>query len=144
MATKYEEIYSIFLNDIRDRKLVTLLTPDELGDTLEDYLLESVSIRFKKCKKNLEDRDDVLKCFNETLTREEQIILAKGMKLKWLSSNFISNEQQLNARLTTKDYNVFSPANQLRVLMSIEAEFKKELKSLITRYLYDNYINGGV
>lgn len=140
MATPYENIYKIFLNDIKDKKFVTLLTPEELGDILEDYLSESAYLHFKKCKKNLENRDDLLKQFNEDLSREEQIILAKGMKIKWLSSNFIANEQQLNARLTTKDYNVFSPANQLKVLLDIERELKRDLKSHISRYLYDAYI----
>ena len=142
MATPYVEIYAMFLSDIKDRKLVDLLSPDELGDILEDYLYESADIHFKKCYQDLSDRDDELKQFNVDLTNEEQRILAKGMKLKWISSNFVANEQLLNARLTTKDYNIFSPANQLKVLTEIEKEFKRELKAFIIRYQYDNMIRG--
>ena len=142
MATPYKEIFGMFLNDIKDKKLVDLLSPDELGDILEDYLYESADIHFKKCAQDLSDRDDELKQFNMDLTNEEQRILAKGMKLKWLSSNFVANEQLLNARLTTKDYNIFSPANQLKALTNIEKELRREIKSLITRYQYDNMIRG--
>ena len=142
MATPYVGIYAMFLNDIKDKKLIQLLTPEELGDTIEDYLLESADIRFKKCKVDLSDRDSDLQQFNEDLTNEEKRILSKGMRLKWLSSNFVANEKLLNARLTTKDYNIFSPANQLKVLMDLEREFKSELKNLITRYQYDNMIRG--
>ena len=142
MATPYVEIYKMFLNDIKDKKLIGLLTPEELGDTIEDYLLESADIRFKKCNVDLSDRDSNLQQFNGDLTNEEKRILSKGMRLKWLSSNFVANEKLLNARLTTKDYNIFSPANQLKVLMDLEKEFKKEIKNLITRYQYDNMIRG--
>lgn len=142
MATPYEKIYSMFANDIKDRKLINLLTPEELGDVLIDYLHESADIYFKRCAKDLSNRDDSLGEFSADLTNEEQRILAKGMRIKWLSSNFVANEQLLNARLTTKDYNIFSPANQLKVLTDIEKEFKRELKALITRYQYDNMIRG--
>lgn len=142
MATPYDDIFGMFLNDIKDKKLVTLLSPYDLGDTLEDYLGESADIRFKRCVKDLSDRDDILKQFNVDLTNEEKRILAKGMRLKWLTSNFVANEQLLNARLTTKDYNVFSPANQLKTLLELEKRFESELKNLITKYLYDNMIRG--
>lgn len=142
MATPYNDIYTMFLSDIRDKKLISILTPEELGDVLEDYLLESADIHFKRCDKDLSDRDSELQQFNLELTNEEKRILAKGMRVKWLSSNFVANEQLLNARLTTKDYNIFSPANQLKVLMGLDVEFRRELKSLITRYQYDNMIRG--
>ena len=142
MGTPYNEIYNMFLSDIKDRKLISMLAPAELVDILEYYLLESADIHFKRCEKDLSDRDVELQQFNLDLTNEEKRILAKGMRIKWLSSNFVANEQLLNARLTTKDYNIFSPANQLKVLMSLEVEFKRELRALITRYQYDSMIRG--
>lgn len=142
MATPYNEIYSMFLSDIRDKKLVNMLSPEEMGDILEDYLLEAADLHFKKCAKDLSARDSENKSFDADLTNEEKRILAKGMKSKWLSSNFVANEQLLNARLTTKDYKIFSPANQLKTLLNLDAENKRELKALITRYLYDNMIRG--
>lgn len=142
MATPYSDIYEMFLNDIKDKKLISLLTPEDLGDVLVDYLHESADIYFNKCEKDLSDRDNELNQFNADLTNEEKRILAKGMKIKWLSSNFVANEQLLNARLTTKDYNIFSPANQLKVLMELEKESKRELKALIIKYQYNNMIRG--
>lgn len=140
MATPYIEIYEMFLRDIRNKKFIDLLTPEELGDTLSDYLAEACDIHFKKCIVDLSDRDDGLEQFNAELSNEEKRILAKAMRIKWLSSNFIANEELLNSKLTTKDYNVFSPANQLTTLLNLEKEFKRELKSLITRYQYDQWI----
>lgn len=142
MATPYVDIYRIFMNDIKGKEFISMLTPEQLGDVLEDYLLESADIHFKKCNKDLSDRDSDLQQFNVDLTSEEKRILAKGMKIKWLSSNFIANEKLFNTKLTTKDYKIFSPANQLKSLMSLDAENKRELKSLIIRYLYDNMIRG--
>lgn len=149
MSTPFSQIYSIFLRDITDKKLVNLLTPEELGDILEDYLMESISIHFKQCKKDLsniiveEVEGETVKCFADDLTHEEKVIIAKGMKLKWLSSNFIANESKLVMRLTTKDYKVFSPANHLKILLEIDRDTRKEIKSLIMSYLYSNLIQGG-
>lgn len=143
LSTPFEDIYAIFLNDITDQRLVDLLTPDELGDILEDYLMESVAIHFKECKKDLNDMDLGAKVFNTDLTHEEKVILAKGMKLKWLASNFIANESRLVSRLTTKDYRIFSPANHLKVLLEINNETKKEVRELKMNYLYHHLIHGG-
>ena len=69
--------------------------------------MESVAVHFKECKKDLNDMDLEAKAFNSNLTHEEKVILSKGMKLKWLQSNFIANESRLVSRLTTKDYRIF-------------------------------------
>lgn len=143
LSTPFSEIYTIFLNDITDQRLVDLLTPEELGDVLEDYLMESVAVHFKECKKDLNDMDLEAKVFNSNLTHEEKVILSKGMKLKWLQSNFIANESRLVSRLTTKDYSIFSPANHLKILLEINNETKTEIRELIMSYLYDHLIYGG-
>lgn len=143
LSTPFSEIYAIFLNDITDQRLVDLLTPEELGDILEDYLMESVAVHFKECKKDLNDMDLEAKVFNSNLTHEEKVILSKGMKLKWLQSNFIANESRLVSRLTTKDYRIFSPANHLKILLEINNETKTEIRELIMSYLYDHLIYGG-
>lgn len=159
MSTPFTDIYSIFLKDITDKKLVNMLTPEELGDILEDYLMESISIHFKQCKKDLSniiteetntgDVDEngmpiieIAKSFADDLTHEEKVIIAKGMKLKWLSSNFIANESKLVMRLTTKDYKVFSPANHLKILLEIDRDTRKEIRSLVMSYLYNHLIRG--
>lgn len=141
--TPFTDIYAMFLNDIKDLKLTnsSLLTPEELGDILKDYLFESADLHFTRCKKDLSDRTD--EYFNAELSELEKRILAKGMKLKWISSNFLANEKMLAARLTTTDYKVYSPANQLKMLMSMEESFKSDLKKMIIRYQYDNWIAGG-
>ncbi len=143
MSTPFSDIYAIFLNDITDNRLIELLTPEELGDVLEDYLMESVAIHFKECKKDLNDMDADNQIFNVGLTHEEKVILAKGMKLKWLASNFIANESRLVSRLTTKDYTIFSPANHLKVLLEINSETKKEIRELVMSYLYSHLIGRG-
>lgn len=143
LSTPFSEIYTIFLNDITDQRLVDLLTPEELGDVLEDYLMESAAVHFKECKKDLNDMDLEAKVFNSNLTHEEKVILSKGMKLKWLQSNFIANESRLVSRLTTKDYRIFSPANHLKILLEINNETKTEMRELIMSYLYDHLIYGG-
>lgn len=138
MSTPFSDIYSIFLNDIRDEEFINMMTPEELGDVLEDYLMESAAIHFRECRKDLGDFDKDSKQYNVVLTREERTILAKGMKLKWIDSNHIANERNLASRLTTKDYNIFSPASHLRMLVGMQKDIKDEIRSLVIQYQYDH------
>lgn len=139
MSTPFDDIYAIFLNDITDEDFVNLMTPEELGDVLEDYLMESAAIHFIECKQDLGDFDKDLKQYNVELTRQEKTILAKGMKLKWIDSNHLANERNLTTRLTTKDYNVFSPANHLRTLVNMNKDLKVEIRRLVMQYQYDHW-----
>ncbi|HKM45890.1 MAG TPA: hypothetical protein VJY12_10595 [Dysgonamonadaceae bacterium] len=139
MSTPFNDIYSIFLNDITDEDFINLMTPEELGDVLEDYLMESAAIHFRECKQDLGDFDRELKQYNVALTRQEKTILAKGMKLKWIDSNHLANERNLTSKLTTKDYKIFSPANHLRILGNMQKDLKSEIRNLVVQYQYDHW-----
>ena len=139
MSTPFSDIYAIFLNDITDEDFVNLLTPEELGDILEDYLMESAAIHFNECKKDLGDFNLNTKEYNTELTRQEKVILAKGMKLKWIDSNHLANERNLTSRLTTKDYKIFSPANHLKILTGMKKDLQAEVRGLVIQYQYDHW-----
>lgn len=138
MATNFIEIYNMFLNDIKDYVLVDNLIQDELYKILYDYLDESASLHFKKCKKDLSIRNSDLKQFNEDLDNEEKRILSKGMVLSWLEP-YVNNEETLSTRLTTKDYRLYSPANQLKTMIELKKSTQKQLNSYINSYLYNNF-----
>lgn len=145
MSTPYNDVYSKFLSNIKDSKLVDtdVYTADELESFLYDYMVKAGSIRFKECKVDLSDRDDVLKQFNNTLSDEEQTILSKCMIIEWLSP-YVNNANNLKERLSTKDYQIFSPGNQLKAILELYNAAKDERKSLIRSYVYNGFTGYGV
>lgn len=55
MATSKMEVFNRFLLLIKDTELCTLLTDQDMSELLDLFLDESVSVRFKNCKKDLSD-----------------------------------------------------------------------------------------
>ena len=72
-------------------------------DILHDLLIKAIT-RFKACKKNLSDRDEVLKQFNETLTEGRNFYTCNMYeKNPWLS-NKIYNLELIKQRMSNKDF----------------------------------------
>lgn len=138
MATPFNDIYKRFLSNVKDVPLVNNFSVVELEEILFGFMETSASLRFKKCKQNLEDVDLIQKQFNIDLTKEEQIILSKCMVLEWLEP-YVNNEQNLKNGLTTKDYKMFSPANTLESIKKLFNETNSESKKLIRSYLYNGF-----
>ena len=116
MATPFREVYERVYNKISDYSF-TKLTKDEVEDVLESFLLSAL-VKFKTCKKDLSDRDLTLKQFNEDLTDEEQEILATLICVEYLTPKLITDEL-LQQRLSTKDYNLYSQANQIKEIREL-------------------------
>lgn len=129
--TPYENIYNMFLSDITDDTFLDFEV-DDREDILHDLLIKAIT-RFKACKKNLSDRDEVLKQFNETLTEEEIFILATCMKKSWLS-NKIYNLELIKQRMSNKDFKFTSQAEQLLRLTVLNQELDKEISRMIVDY----------
>lgn len=93
--TPYSKIYKKFLNKISDVKLLEL-TDEDIQDMLHEWFTSAVA-KFRKCKNNLSDRDEILERFNVDLLDIEIEILAILMVREWL-------EPQLNSTLLTAQF----------------------------------------
>lgn len=133
MATPFSEIYDRVYNKISDYSFLNL-TQNEVEDILESYLLSSI-VKFKKCKKDLSNRDQTLKQFNEDLTDEEKEILATLMCVEYLTPKLITSDL-LQQRLSTKDYQLYSQANQIKEIREVRDKMKSEANQMMIRYSY--------
>lgn len=133
MATPFSEIYDRVYNKISDYSFLNL-TQNEVEDILESYLLSSI-VKFKKCKKDLSNRNQTLKQFNEDLTDEEKEILATLMCVEYLTPKLITSDL-LQQRLSTKDYQLYSQANQIKEIREVRDKMKSEANQMMIRYSY--------
>ena len=134
--TPYSDIYDLFSGMTSDYEFLQLSTiiQDEI---LEGWLLSAVG-EFDKCKTDLSDRDELLKQFNLTLTDREKKILAKLILVEWLNPKLYTLSNLQN-QLSSKDFNMFSPANLLKEIKDLYNLTKKEANRMIISYSYSNF-----
>ena len=136
MSTSYDLIFPKFMHEIDDFDLTSMSEENML---IENKLTLSKAITlFKRCKQSL-TRDDTTELFTNTLTEEEQWILADYMRKVWLDEK-INNGELLKLRVTDKDFKTFSPADQLGAMQKVKLTYDKELKLRVNDYLYDGYL----
>lgn len=104
-------------------------------DLMYRYMLSAVADFAPYCLIDLNDRDDELAQFKQTLDNECIEILALGIAYYWLSSRVLNNELLYN-RLSTKEYSYFSPANLLREVQTLRDSVQQEYRGAIIRYTY--------
>lgn len=134
MATPYEKIYENLLPKFRSYD-IPLMTEEEVKDCLHDYLIPAIA-RFHVCRNDLNDRDDVLECFNSDLSDLEIEILSNYLLLEYLDSTYIRTPTLLKVNLSSSDFNVFSNANQLSKLMDMHKTYLTENEGLLSRYAW--------
>ncbi len=76
--------------------------------------------------------------FNNTLNEEEILILAWGTILSWFSKILHKHENFKN-KITPKDYTAHSAGNLLDKLIEIKKEARREVKSLIVSYTFNDF-----
>lgn len=133
MATKYDIVYSWFLHKVTDYDLPAF-TDIEKEYVLLGYL-KSACVKFSSCKINLFDRDDTLKQFNQTLDDEILDILSENMIISWLQPR-LNNTENLKNALSTKDFNLYSPANLLKELRETFKEINSNARKMISNYSF--------
>lgn len=131
MATRFEEIYDIFLSQINDP---VFIENDEDDQLKYRYLLNNIP-RFSKCKKDLSDRDE--EKFNIELSDEEKLILGTLMVIEYLNPQIMSlkDTQQF---LNSKDFKLSSQSNHLDKMLTLQAQKRREVNKLIIDYTYNN------
>ena len=142
MATSYEKIYENLLPKFRSYE-IPLMSTEEVKDFLHDYLVPAIS-RFHVCRKNLNDRDDILQRFNVDLSDIEVEILSNYLLIEYIDSEYIRTPSLLKVQLPSSDFKAFSPANFLEKLMAMHKTYVSENETLLSRYAWMGAKESGV
>ena len=142
MATPYEKLYENLLPKFRSYE-IPLMSTEEVKDYLHDFLIPAIS-RFHVCRKNLNDRDDILQRFNVELSDMEIDILSNYMLIEYIDSEYIRTPSLLKIQLPSSDFKVYSPANFLDKLMAMHKTYISENDTLLTRYAWMGARESGV
>lgn len=134
METSYQTIFESFINKISDHKFLSL--PDDRIEYLCQTYLTSAITKFRKCKKNLRDRDDFFQSFNFELDDKEIEILANLMIVEWLTPQIYSI-MNLKQVLPDKEFKMFSQANHLAEIRALRESCREEADGLIIEYTYE-------
>jgi hypothetical protein len=134
MATPYEKLYENLLPKFRSYE-IPLMSTEEVKDYLHDFIIPAVS-RFHVCRKNLNDRDDIVQRFNVDLSDIEIEILSNYLLIEYIDSEYIRTPSLLKVQLPSSDFKVFSPANFLDKLMAMHKAYVSENETLLSRYAW--------
>ena len=142
MHTPYEKIYENLLPKFRSYE-IPIMSVDEVKDYLHDYLIPAIA-RFHVCRKDLNDRNDLLERFNVELSDVEIEILSNYALLEYIDSTYVRVPTLLKANLSSTDFNAFSPANFLDKLMAMHKTYLTENETLLSRYAWMGAKESGV
>jgi len=133
MTTPYENLYSRFLSKITDYDHDSM-DSNTLNDLILGYLKGALP-KFIDSRTSL-TRDDDTSLFSETLSELEEEIIASMMIIEWLNPR-INFSDLLEKYLSPKDFNDFSPANQLKEIKSLRTTAQGDVDTLIIKYSYN-------
>ena len=142
MSTPYERLYENLLPKFRSYE-IPLMTTEEVKDYLHDFLIPAIS-RFHVCRKDLNNRDDILQRFNVELSDVEIEILSNYLLIEYIDSAYIRVPSLLKVQLPSSDFKVFSPANFLDKLMAMHKTYVNENETLLSRYAWMGAKESGV
>lgn len=142
MPTSYEKLYENLLPKFRSYE-IPLMSTEEVKDWLHDFLIPAIS-RFHVCRKNLNDRDDILQRFNIELSDIEIEILSNYLLVEYIDSEYIRTPTLLKVQLPSSDFKAFSPANFLDKLVAMRTTYTKENETLLSRYAWFGARESGV
>lgn len=142
MATPYEKLYENLLPKFRSYE-IPLMSAEEVKDYLHDFLIPAVS-RFHVCRKDLNNRDDIIQRFNDDLSDIEIEILSNYLLIEYIDSEYIRVPSLLKVQLPSSDFKVFSPANFLDKLVAMHKNYVKENETLLSRYAWMGAKESGI
>lgn len=149
----FETVYEAFFDKIEKDKDFFNYNNVSINDASliaqmrsEKYLKEALSALSLKCTpeksgKNFIDFDDSNKQLNYDISYIELDLIASMMYEKYLFREFSKLKAQAN-RFTTKDFNVFSPANERNSFADMYKLIKRENEILIDNYNSINHLTG--
>lgn len=135
MATKFSDIYELFLGQIDDYTIVEL-DDEEVEILIEKYLINGLITVYSQLSDTL-DIDHAKKEFTSDLPLFVKILLAKSMKLEWVREKKYS-EELMRKSIGDRDYKAVQGTDYLKQLTSVESELRKEIKRDLIDYSYGN------
>lgn len=142
MPTSYEKLYENLLPKFRSYE-IPLMSTEEVKDYLHDFLIPAIS-RFHVCRKDLNDRDDILQRFNVDLSDIEVEILSNYLLIEYIDSEYIRVPTLLKVQLPSTDFKSYSSANMLEKLMNMHKTYVSENETLLSRYAWMGAKESGV
>lgn len=142
MYTPYEKLYDNLLPKFRSYE-IPLMTVEEVKDYLHDFLIPAIS-RFHVCRKNLNDRDDIIQRFNVELSDIEIEILSNYMLIEYIDAEYVRVPSLLKVQLPSSDFKYYSPANHLDKLTAMHKNYVSENETLLSRYAWMGAKESGV
>lgn len=142
MPTSYEKLYENLLPKFRSYE-IPLMSTEEVKDYLHDFLIPAIS-RFHVCRKDLNDRDDILQRFNVELSDIEVEILSNYLLIEYIDSEYIRVPTVLKVSLPSTDFKAYSSANMLDKLMAMHKTYVSENETLLSRYAWMGAKESGV
>ena len=135
MATTYASIYDLALIQIQDYKLDNLYasSPANFAIHMNGLLMKAIPM-FEYCVRDLSDRDETLKQFNETLDDDETDILSEYLVMAWLTSEINDVRQITGMMQNGKEAHRFSEANLLKEKVNLRATTLETLDTRKTKY----------
>lgn len=130
MGTLYTVLYDSVLSKIKDYDFLKL-KEKAIYSILYDYIRPAI-VSFRICKVDLSNRNE--EGFNVTLNDTEIEILSNYMVINYLDSNYIRVPLALKQTLSSKDFNAFSPANQLDKMLAVRNKYLSDNETLLSRY----------
>ena len=134
MPTSYEKLYENLLPKFRSYE-IPLMSTEEVKDYLHDFLIPAIS-RFHVCRKDLNDRNDILQRFNAELSDIEIEILSNYLLIEYIDSEYVRTPSLLKVQLPSNDFKFYSPANMLDKLMAMHKTYVSENETLLSRYAW--------
>lgn len=135
MSTPFSTIYERALFKFKDHDLLNM--SEETRDTFFYNFLIMAQTEFQKFSKTEIARDDELKEYTEDLDDEIINILALGIAYNWVSFSTVDDDKLKN-RMNTSDYNLYSPANNLKANNELRKDLLKEFRQAVRVYTYRN------
>ena len=133
--TSYTVLYDSVLDKIKDY-IFADLQQDDVYSILNNYIRPAIT-KFEECHQDLSNRNDEEQEFNITLTDTEIEILSNFMVVEYLDANYIRIPIMLKSTLTSKDFQTYSPANQLEKVRGVRELYMNENAQLMRNYSYE-------
>lgn len=119
--------------------ILSSLLEEEADDIMFDTIRPSV-VKFRGCKQDLKDRDNIIQSFNFELTDENIEILVNYMVIEYLTSNFILTQSALKASMSTTDFHKYDNKDLLGKAIEVREILTKENKQLMVDYSFEDSV----
>ena len=130
MATKFSEMYSLFLSQITDYE-IGQLSREDVEKLSYTYLIRGL-INVQEIETDIMDINEEAQEFNNDLSLPERLIIAKSMKLEWLRDR-IYQEDLMRQNIGDRDYKAVQGTAYLDSLRVLANQLLEEIRRDLLR-----------